>query len=108
MDEAAGACEIIWSAPLQAELETTLKRKFKLGLGTHAALASFVELCEFVVPPVLPKPVCRDADDDVVLATALAAKADIIVTGDNDLLVLKEFHGIRIISPRRFIDLLSA
>jgi len=108
VDEAAGACEIIWSAPLQAELETTLKRKFKLGPGTHAALASFVELCEFVVPPALPKPVCRDADDDVVLATALAAKADIIVTGDNDLLVLKDFHGIRILPPRQFMELLSA
>ena len=108
MDEAAGACEIIWSVPLQAELETTLKRKFKLGPGTQAALAAFVELCEFVVPSVLPKPVCRDADDDVVLATALAAKADIIVTGDNDLLVLKEFHGIRILPPRQFMELLSA
>ena len=76
--------------------------------GTHAALAAFVELCEFVVPAALSKPVCRDADDDVVLATALAAKADIIVTGDNDLLVLKEFHGIRILPPRQFMELLSA
>lgn len=107
VDEAAGACVILWSHPLQAELETTLKRKYKLGPGTHAALASFVELCEFVTPAIFPQPVCRDSDDDVVLGTALAAKANFIVTGDNDLLVLKEFHGIRILSPRQFVEMLS-
>ena len=95
VNEAAGGCVIIWSQPLQAELETTLRRKYKLDPGTHAALASFVELCEFVVPAALPKPLGRDSDDDVVLATALAAKANFIVTGDNDLLGRKEFHGIR-------------
>jgi predicted nucleic acid-binding protein len=45
--------------------------------------------------------------DDVVLATALAGKADVIVTGDDDLLVLKEFRGIRILSPRQFLQLLD-
>ena len=108
VDEAAGECVIIWSHPLQDELETALKRKYKLGPGTHAALAAFVELCEFVVPATLPKPVCRDSDDDMVLATALAAKANFIVTGDDDLLVLKEFQGIRILSPRQFVEILSA
>ena len=43
----------------------------------------------------------------MVLGTALAAKANFIVTGDNDLLVLKEFHGIRILSPRQFVEMLS-
>ena len=43
----------------------------------------------------------------MVLATALAGKADVIVTGDDDLLVLKEFRGIRILSPRQFLQLLD-
>jgi predicted nucleic acid-binding protein len=42
----------------------------------------------------------------MVLATALAGKADVIVTGDEDLLVLKKFGGIRIVSPRQFLKLL--
>jgi len=42
-----------------------------------------------------------------VLATALAGKADMIVTGDEDLLVLKEFRGIRILSPRQFLEILD-
>ena len=55
-------------------------------------------------PKPLPKPVCRVVDDDEVLATALAAKAEIILTGDNDLLVLREFRGIKILSSRQFVE----
>ena len=43
----------------------------------------------------------------MVLATALTAKADFIVTGDDDLLVLKKFQGSRIVTPRKFWDLLA-
>lgn len=56
-------------------------------------------LVEMVVAPPLPQPVCRDPDDDAVLACALAAQADLIVSGDADLLVLKQFQNIRIITP---------
>jgi predicted nucleic acid-binding protein len=48
-------------------------------------------------PPPLPAPVCRDPDDDAVLA--LAADVDFIVSGDNDLLVLQTFEGIPVLSP---------
>jgi predicted nucleic acid-binding protein len=55
----------------------------------------------------LPARVCRDKSDDVGLATALAGKADVIVTGDEDLLVLKKFRRIEILSPRLFLKLLD-
>jgi predicted nucleic acid-binding protein len=55
----------------------------------------------------LPERVCRDKHDDIVLATALAGKADFIVTGDDDLLALKKFRGIRILSPRNFLEFLD-
>ena len=57
----------------------------------------------FVEPVVLP-PTCRDRDDDVVLGTALAGNADCIVTGDDDLLVLDPFQGIRILAPADFLE----
>lgn len=38
------------------------------------------------------RPICRDPKDDYLLALAKAAKADLLVTGDEDLLVLKMFH----------------
>jgi predicted nucleic acid-binding protein len=55
-----------------------------------------------VEPDPLSERVCRDPDDDVVLATALAGGCRCIVTGDRDLLVLGEYQGIVIVSPRDF------
>ena len=107
VDEAAGACELIWSETLRQEFESILERRHKIGPATRVALAAHVDLCEFVEPERLSERICRDRDDDVVLATALAGKADVIVTGDDDLLVLKEFRGIRILSPRQFLELLD-
>jgi uncharacterized protein len=43
--------------------------------------------------------ICRDADDDAVLACALAANASMIITGDKDLLVLHPWRGIHIVKP---------
>lgn len=47
----------------------------------------------------------RDERDDKFLACAYEAKADYIVTGDNDLLVLKQYEGIKVVLPRKFIEL---
>jgi len=55
-----------------------------------------------VQPPWVIPDVCRDPDDNQILACANAGKADYLVTGDDDLLVLKEFKNIRIIKPRGF------
>ena len=50
--------------------------------------------------PALKVSVSRDPQDDMVLACALAAKADVIVTGDEDLLTLSHFQHICIAKPR--------
>jgi len=55
----------------------------------------------------LAKRVGRDVQDDKFLACAHEAKADYIVTGDKDLLTLKEYAGIKIIRPRDFVELLD-
>jgi predicted nucleic acid-binding protein len=52
-------------------------------------------------------PVSRDPDDDHVLAAAVVGEADCIVTGDKDLLVLDPYEGIRIVTPREFLDVLE-
>lgn len=58
-------------------------------------------------PAPLANPICRDTDDDWVLATAAAGEVDVIVTGDKDLLVLKRFRSIPIVTPRGFLELLQ-
>ena len=107
VDEAVAECDIVWSDPLKQELESLLTRRHKIGPATRVALEAYVDLCEFVEPEPLDERVCRDEDDDVVLATALAGKADVIVTGDEDLLVLKKFPGIETLSPRQFLERLD-
>ena len=49
--------------------------------------------------------VCRDADDDKYISCAIAAKADYIVSGDQDLLVLREYSGIKIVTVSAYLDI---
>jgi len=48
--------------------------------------------------------VCRDPKDDMVLECAVNADADVIVTGDKDLLVLESYRNIRVITGRQYLD----
>lgn len=54
-------------------------------------------------PEFTIKGVCRDSTYDEILCGAFASKADYLVTGDSDLLELKEFKNFRILTPREFI-----
>ncbi|MDI6689943.1 MAG: putative toxin-antitoxin system toxin component, PIN family [Actinomycetota bacterium] len=49
---------------------------------------------------------CRDPEDDKFIDVALAAKADYLVTGDKDLLVLKNYRGVKILKPKEFLALM--
>ena len=61
---------------------------------------------ELVKPSPVPADSCRDPDDLEILGTLVSAKADCLVSGDRDLMDLKEFRTIPILSPRAFHDLL--
>lgn len=60
-----------------------------------------VQVCE---PIALDEPVCRAPDDDAILGTAIAGDAACIVTGDEDLLVLRRYRGVDIIRPAQFAE----
>lgn len=51
--------------------------------------------------------ICRDKDDNKFLELALSADVNIIVSGDDDLLVLKEYKGIKVLSASQFLELLE-
>ena len=98
---------LITSEPLLQELRTISRARFAVDPVELPLLAQLNEEAEIVTPAEFRGGICRDEDDDVVLATALAGKADVIVTGDEDLLVLKKFRGIEILSPRKFLERLD-
>jgi putative PIN family toxin of toxin-antitoxin system len=59
---------------------------------------------KLVLPPSLPEPVCADPDDDKFLASALASKTKFVITGDNHLLNVSGYRGIKIVRLRKFVD----
>ena len=96
--------DLITSPALLEELARTLRRKLDTEPADVPLLKAYRERATVVRPKALPRPVCRDREDDKVLATAVAGRADVILTGDDDLLVLGEYRGIRILSPRQFVE----
>ena len=78
------------------------------GLSAASLVQDYTRLAEIVEPAPLAVPVSRDPDDDVVLATALAARATLIVSGDQDLLVLGTFADVRILNAADALRVLSA
>jgi hypothetical protein len=99
------------SAALLAEFDTRLFKpriaRRITSLDVAAVRLPFLAIAALVEPAPLA-PTCRDPQDDLVLATAIAGRADTIVTGDEDLLVLDPFEGIRILTLAAFMALVEA
>jgi putative PIN family toxin of toxin-antitoxin system len=92
------------------ELKKNLRKKFGYSeTETKNALDLLIENLLIVknYMKIVGK-VCRDPDDDNILAAAISVKADCIITGDKDLKVLKNHIGINIISPKEFWSLEKA
>ena len=101
------------STPLLLELTDILGRA-KFARKLAAAQLSIDQLVEryallaaVVHPVVIPPTILDDPDDDQVLACALGAKAEIIVSGDRHLLDLKEHQGIRMVTAAEAVRLIT-
>ncbi|MCY7321057.1 MAG: putative toxin-antitoxin system toxin component, PIN family [Phormidesmis sp. CAN_BIN36] len=94
---------VITSEFILNELREKLTEKFKFfnedAVAVEALLRSRMQIVD---PTTLKSNVCRDPDDDMILATALTGEAVCIITGDKDLLTLKKFGAIDILSPSEF------
>ncbi|OGW61927.1 MAG: putative toxin-antitoxin system toxin component, PIN family [Nitrospirae bacterium RBG_16_64_22] len=99
--------DLITGEVVLGELERVLLRTFGVPAGTAASVIALLRTCTVVPRPkkILAVHV-RDADDAWVLASAVAAKADVLVTGDKDLLAVGNKAGILITNPRGFWNLL--
>lgn len=109
-----GTLTLISSPVLLAELAEVIERpKFdailtRSNTSRERSLIEIQTLAAVLTPPPLPQPVCRDADDDAVLALALAAQVDFIVSGDDDLLSLQAFQHIPILTPAEALRRIEA
>lgn len=101
--------ELFTTDVLIAELEDVLTRsKFapriaEEGVSAAALLDRYARLAEIVIPAEIGPVVRGDPDDDAVLACALAAAADLIVSRDKRIRNLKHFHRIPILSAAQAI-----
>jgi putative PIN family toxin of toxin-antitoxin system len=95
--------QLVTSQYILDELARKLTEKFHFPLSLARGVVRFLgSVAEMVEPESLPANTCRDPRDIAVLGTAAAAKADLLITVDNDLLILAEFRAIPIIKPGEF------
>lgn len=97
-----GRLRLVTSPHLLDEFEEILEQKFGFSRAAAVETRAELEVLADMVEPVEVSQVCRDPDDDRVLAEAVAGGADAIVTGDRDLLVLEWYKEIEILAPVMF------
>ena len=104
-----GAFELFTSAALLAELEDVLgrekflKRLADAQLRPQDLVTGYAALATVVQPGPIAPVVLRDPDDDAVIACAVAAAATTIISGDADLLTLKNYHEIEVGRAAEFL-----
>jgi len=104
-----GAITLSTSASLLAELAEVLQRpKFaqrlvRANVTPHTLVFGYAVLARLVVPAPIGPVIAADPDDDAVLACAVAARAEVIVSGDSDLLALESYEGIPIITAAQLM-----
>jgi putative PIN family toxin of toxin-antitoxin system len=109
----AGRIALFVSSALLEEFEAVIGRPKHRGeldrawTNPQKAMFDLKRMSETIDAPSLPAPVCRDPDDDAILALAVAAHAEMIVTGDKDLLVLGSYAGIPILNPAEALKRLA-
>jgi putative PIN family toxin of toxin-antitoxin system len=100
--------DIFLTREILADVREKLVKKIKIP-ASHAA--GIIELlthnAHVVHAGEIPPNTCRDPDHHNVLGVALAAGADYIITGDEDLLSIKQYEGTRIVRPREYWQVLG-
>lgn len=101
--------DLILGEVMLSEFRRILKSKFKVPEDRIASAVAVFSRVEVVPKPERPSALqVRDRDDRWVLATALAAQADVLVSGDSDLLDVADQAPLPILTPRAFWELLRS
>lgn len=108
VDRALERFDVMVSEPLVEELTEVLSwGKFDRYVSVRDREEFLRRILQIAkIAPVLSEvDDCRDPDDNRLLALALDSESDCILTGDGDLLLLNPWRGVRIVSPREFLDI---
>lgn len=104
-----GRISLTVSEPILDELEEVLRRKFNFApKDLVEALSRVREMARTVKPALSINAIKEDPADNRILECAVSAGSDFIVTGDKDLLRLKRYDGIRILTVSDFLDVEAA
>ncbi len=98
-----GDDSLILSRDIIDEILTVLVSKFSKDREFISRTALFLADIAMIVKPSRKIYVLKDVTDNKILECALAGNAHVIVTGDKEMLKLREFEGIRIISLRKYL-----
>jgi len=97
--------EIVISEWILAEVREKLRKKFGVPSSEVKELIDFLRNNLSYIEPKGEMPrVCRDKDDNNILRLASFAKAEVIITGDKDLLILQSYLKTIILTPRQFFE----
>lgn len=98
--------EVLTCSQIEDETIGIMRKKFQRSeTSNRHRLASFLEGATRVTLTAPFPAICRDPKDDFILECASLGNADLIVTGDKDLLALATFRSTRILTPRQYLDL---
>jgi uncharacterized protein len=101
------SCTLVISDPLLAEMRRILADKFKARRDdVDEAISTIEEDGENAPDGAILDIRIKDRDDILILSSAFHGRADYFITGDKEVLALKEVDGMRILSPRQFWDVL--
>jgi putative PIN family toxin of toxin-antitoxin system len=107
----SGQFQVIVSAPILDELARTLQKPYFRRYLTDTQSSRFLKLLRkrVTVSPITVSVhgVATHPEDDVILATAVSAKVDYLVTGDSKLERVGTYQGVAILSPRRFLETIT-
>jgi putative PIN family toxin of toxin-antitoxin system len=101
--------DLILGEVILTEFRRVLKTKFKVPEDRIASAVAAFSTVEIVPKPAEPSALqMRDRADRWIIATALVGKADVLVSGDSDLLDVADQAPLPILSPRAFWELLRS
>lgn len=94
----------VTSPILLSELSDILRKKFKFSTKMSKKVDQQIRKITHIVEPDIQVSVCRDGADNRVLEAAQGGKCEYVVTGDKDLLILGNWRGIQIVTPKEFMS----